>query len=83
MADPKRNLYESGKVYSINIENICYVGLQIHGHTYGHQPEAVVWWYIIDSGYDSVHTYYWLINVSDEHKAIYMINYQHLESVSS
>ena len=35
------------------------------------------------SGHDSLQTYYWVINASDEHKAKYILFYEHLESVSS
>ena len=84
VVDTKRNISELGKVWCGNLKEylICWIA-KIHGHTHGHQPKVVVWWDIRVSGYDSVQTDYWVINVSDKHKAIYILWCEHLESVSS
>ena len=37
----RRNLSQPGKVCGRDIEEIQYVGMQIHGHTHGLQPETV------------------------------------------
>ena len=41
MAKLRRNLSQPGKVCDRDIEEIQYVGMQVHGHTHGLQPEAV------------------------------------------
>ena len=40
MAKFRRNISQLGKVCGRDIEEIQYVGMQIHSHTHGLQPEA-------------------------------------------
>ena len=83
MVEPRRNIFELEKVCSGNIENILYDGLQSHAQNHGHQPKYVVWWDIRVSGYESVQIDYWVIDISDEYKARYMLCCENLELVSS
>ena len=75
MAKFRRNLSQLGKVCGRDIEEIQYVGLQSHGHTHGLQPEAV-------SGYDSLQTDHWVIDVLNKYQTKHLFFYEHLKSIS-
>ena len=78
----RRNLSQPGKVCSRDIKKCWYVGMQIHGHTHGLQPEAVSWWIFRVSGCDSLQTDHWVIDVLIKYRTRHLFFYEHLKSIS-